>query len=149
MSIFKIFKGDSDKPKQPGFMSKLLSTSNEISSLRFGMLLWVVGTWLIWAIVSLYKMEIQPLAVELSMIIGALSAAKATQSFAEVKNLALMVASGDSKENILKKIDEIAAQDPNSVEQVDTSSDKKDKDKSKPGTAKKPNFKKEGDITPG
>lgn len=61
-------------------------SAGRFSSMRFALLLWAIGAFVVWATISITTMTVQPFAVELSMTISALAAAKSVQVFAENKN---------------------------------------------------------------
>lgn len=54
-------------------------SSNNFSSMRLALILWVVGTFGIWAGISIATLSVQPVPVEVTAIIGVLSAGKAFQ----------------------------------------------------------------------
>ena len=58
-------------------------SAGRFSSMRFALLLWAIGSFVVWATVSIATMTVQPFAAELSMTISALAAAKSVQVFAE------------------------------------------------------------------
>lgn len=54
-------------------------SSNNFSSMRLALILWTVGTFAVWAGISVWTKQVQPVPVEVTAIIGVLSAGKVFQ----------------------------------------------------------------------
>lgn len=59
--------------------------NNHLSSMRLSLILWTVGTFVIWAGISIATMTVQAVPMEVSAIIGVLAAGKAAQTKYEPK----------------------------------------------------------------
>lgn len=59
--------------------------NNNLSSMRLSLILWTVGTFGIWAGISIATMTVQAVPMEVSAIIGVLAAGKAAQTKYEPK----------------------------------------------------------------
>jgi hypothetical protein len=59
--------------------------NNQLSSMRLSLILWTVGTFGIWAGISIATMTVQAVPMEVSAIIGVLAAGKAAQTKYEQK----------------------------------------------------------------
>lgn len=59
--------------------------NNQWSSMRLALILWTVGTFGIWAGISIATMTVQAVPMEVSAIIGVLAAGKAVQKNYEQK----------------------------------------------------------------
>lgn len=59
--------------------------NNQWSSMRLALILWTVGTFGIWAGISIATMTVQTVPMEVSAIIGVLAAGKAVQKNYEPK----------------------------------------------------------------
>lgn len=59
--------------------------NNQLSSMRLALILWTVGTFGIWAGISIATMTVQAVPMEVSAIIGVLAAGKAVQKNYEPK----------------------------------------------------------------
>lgn len=71
--------------KKNNFLSTLFRSNSGNSSMRLIFFIWAIGTWIIWAGMSLYKNDLQPISFELAAILSALGAAKMGQTFGENK----------------------------------------------------------------
>lgn len=69
--------------KKNSFLTTLFRSNSGNSSMRLIFFVWAVGTWVIWAAMSLYKNDLQPISVELAAILSALGAVKMGQTFGE------------------------------------------------------------------
>lgn len=52
---------------------------NQLSSMRLALILWAVGTFGIWAGISIATLSVQPVPAEVTAIIGVLAGGKAIQ----------------------------------------------------------------------
>jgi hypothetical protein len=71
--------------KKNNFLAGLFRSNSSNSSMRMIFFVWAIGTWVIWAGMSLYKNDLQPISAELAAVLAALGAAKMGQTFGENK----------------------------------------------------------------
>jgi hypothetical protein len=78
-------KNDNIPTSKINFFSSLFRSNSSNSSMRMIFFIWAIGTWVIWAGMSLYKNDLQPISSELAAVLAALGAAKMGQTFGENK----------------------------------------------------------------
>lgn len=67
-------------------MQFLKDAKGNLSSMRLALLLWAVGSFFVWAGVSITTMTVQPIPSDTTALIGILTAGKAVQKKFELNN---------------------------------------------------------------